>query len=242
MSELIDMNKMENITSLELLEQINMFRKEDAKNELGHNDLLKVIRDEFEEEIGVGKISQTHYIHPQNKQEYPMFTLTISQAKQVLVRESKFVRKAVLKYLDNLERAWNSPEMIMKRALEFANQKAQEAMQKLLENRHKIDFYDDVTESDTAIDIGTVAKLLNFKGIGRNKLFDILRNKGVLQSNNIPYQRYVDNGYFRVIESKWNDHITGDVKITFKTVVFQKGIEYISKILKEQGYLKQVAA
>lgn len=241
MTELIDINKMENITSLELLEQINMFRKEEGKNEQAHKDLLRIIRDEFEEEIGQGNITPTSYIDQWNR-EQPMFTLTISEAKQVLVRESKFVRKAVLKYLDNLERAWNSPEMIMKRALEFANQKAQEATQKLLENRHKIDFYDDVTESDTAIDIGTVAKLLNFKGIGRNKLFDILRNKGVLQSNNIPYQRYVDNGYFRVIESKWNDHITGDVKITFKTVVYQKGIEYISKILKELGHIKQEVA
>lgn len=91
------------ITSLELLEQINFFRKVEEKNEQRHDTLLNVIRDEFEEEIGVQKILETHYIHEQNKQKYPMFVLTISQAKQVLVRESKFVRKAVIKKLEELE-------------------------------------------------------------------------------------------------------------------------------------------
>lgn len=44
------------------------------------------------------KILQPHYIHPQNKQPYPMFKLTLNQAKQVLMRESKFVRKAMIHY------------------------------------------------------------------------------------------------------------------------------------------------
>ena len=34
-----------------------------------------------------------------------MFELTLSQAKQVLVRESKFVRKAVIAYIEKLETA-----------------------------------------------------------------------------------------------------------------------------------------
>lgn len=99
--------KLENkdmITSLELVKQINIFRQQEGnRTELGHNDLLKIIRDEFEEEIGMGKISQTLYEHPQNKQKYPMFILTFNQAKQILVRESKFVRKAVIQYIEKLE-------------------------------------------------------------------------------------------------------------------------------------------
>lgn len=92
------------ITSLELLEQINFFRwKEGNKSELRHNDLLKIIRDEFDEEIGLGKISQTYYTHPQNKQKYPMFILTLDQGKQVLMRESKFVRRGVTEYIRKLE-------------------------------------------------------------------------------------------------------------------------------------------
>lgn len=50
------------ITSLELVEQINIFRKQDGKKaELQHKDLLKIIRDEFEDEIDEGKFSPTSY-------------------------------------------------------------------------------------------------------------------------------------------------------------------------------------
>jgi hypothetical protein len=103
MNELMQLSDNGTITSLELVEQINLFRSQDeSKSEIGHNDLLKIIRDEFEEEISLGKISQSNYINSRGK-EYQMFVLTISQAKQVLVRESKMVRKAVIHYLETIE-------------------------------------------------------------------------------------------------------------------------------------------
>ena len=37
-------------------------------------------------------------------EERPMFNLTLDQAKQVLMRESKFVRKAVIEYINKLEK------------------------------------------------------------------------------------------------------------------------------------------
>ena len=104
MNDLLSIGAKETITSLELVDQINYFRNTiEKKAGIKHNDLLKVIRDEFKEEIGVGEISQTQYRHKQNKQTYPMFNLTLSQAKQVLVRESRAVRKAVIKYIETLE-------------------------------------------------------------------------------------------------------------------------------------------
>ena len=114
MNELIIFEKeVDKITSLELLEQINIFRKQENRNDLAHYDLLKIIRDEFEEEMGIGKISETHYTHPQNRQKYPMFVLNLSEARQVLTRESKFVRKAVIRWIEMLEEKYNSPEFIL---------------------------------------------------------------------------------------------------------------------------------
>lgn len=78
-----------------MLEQINFFRKQEGNRaELQHKDLMKIIRDEFEEEIAEGNISLGSYKDKQN-QSRPMFELTLPQAKQVLVRESKmsFVQK-----------------------------------------------------------------------------------------------------------------------------------------------------
>ena len=85
--------------------------------------------------------------------------------------------------------------------------------------------------SKDTIDIGGCAKVLN-KNIGRNRLFEFLRNSNVLQSNNIPYQKYIDAGYFRVIESKYVTP-NGETKISLKTVVFQKGVAYINKLLSK---------
>lgn len=103
MLEIMGLNK-DRITSLELLDQINIFRKQEGNRaELRHDTLLDIIRDEFAEEIGLQKILETPYIHPQNKQKYPMFILNYNQAKQVLLRESKFVRRAVIHYVERLE-------------------------------------------------------------------------------------------------------------------------------------------
>ena len=73
-----------------------------------------------------------------------------------------------------------------------------------------------------------MAKTLNI-GIGRNTMFELLRDKGILQSNNLPYQRYIDAGYFRVIEQKYT--YNGEVRINLKTLVYQRGLSYIRKLL-----------
>ena len=112
------LTKKESMTSLELTHEINIFRQKEEKTELGHNDLLKIIRDEFEEEISEGKISQSNYYS--RGKEYPMFILTLGQSKQVLSRESKYVRKAVIQYIENLEAQLQKPlsveEMIIAQA------------------------------------------------------------------------------------------------------------------------------
>ena len=89
-----------------------------------------------------------------------------------------------------------------------------------------------ICSSKDAIDIGNCAKVLN-RNIGRNTLFEFLRNKKILNQDNIPYQKYIDLGYFRVIESKFTIP-SGETKISLKTLVFQKGVAYINRLLKEQ--------
>ena len=110
------------ITSLELLDQVNLFRKEEYKEKLkngaltkaeakrgkfvklDHKDLLKVVRDEFSEEINEQKISLVKYKDKKGEKR-PMFILTLNQAKQVLLRESKYVRRAIITYIEVLEQA-----------------------------------------------------------------------------------------------------------------------------------------
>ena len=109
-----------------------------------------------------------------------------------------------------------------------AENESQKAL--LLEQKPKVEFFDDVAGSKDTIDMKEAAKILNIKGIGRNKLFEILREKEILDKNNQPYQKYVDAGFFRIIESRW--WCGDEVKITLKTVVFQKGLDFIRRAMK----------
>lgn len=94
----------------------------------------------------------------------------------------------------------------------------------------KASFYDTVTGSSDTIDMAQAAKVLNM-GIGRNTLFKILRSANVLQHNNIPYQEFVDRGYFRCIESSYSTP-DGTNHVSIKTVVFQKGLDFIRKTVQ----------
>lgn len=106
-----------------------------------------------------------------------------------------------------------------------------EAQQNLIEaQKPKAEFYDDVVKSKDAMSMDRVAKTLNM-GIGRNKLFELLRSKKILMSNNTPYQRYVDSGWFRCIETKFTKP-NGDTCINVKTVVLQKGVDAIRRLIK----------
>lgn len=104
MNEIIEKENKDTITSLELLDQINLFRKKEKnKSELRHSYLLKIIRDEFKEEISLQKILESKYKSKYGR-ECPMFILTFSQAKQVLTRVKVKSKKAIIKWLEKLEK------------------------------------------------------------------------------------------------------------------------------------------
>ena len=211
-----------------------------------HDQILRDIRDEIEklekQGIGAEHIFVLGEYLDKNNQKRPMYNLTKEGVLQLAARYDAVVRFKLIEKATKT-REYTQKELLLMQLesiekIEKLQLENKEQAQQLIEQAPKIEFYNDVTGSETTAEIGTVAKILGFKNVGRNTLFDILRKQGILKADNIPYQRYVDNGYFRVIESKWNDYMTGDVKISFKTVVYQKGIEYIAKMLKELGYQK----
>lgn len=121
-------------------------------------------------------------------------------------------------------------------ALRQLADKAEQAERLALENKElkpKAEFFDAVTDSKEALPIGDVAKVLDM-GIGRNKLFQFLRAEKILASDNRPYQEFIDRGYFRVIEQKF-DKGYGEVGINIKTLVFQKGVDFIRRRLNKIG-------
>ena len=86
----------------------------------------------------------------------------------------------------------------------------------------KQSFCDAVMGSKDAIPIGMTARVLNC-GMGQNKLFSFLRENKILMANNQPYQKYIDEGWFRCIESKYD--YRGETHIYIKPVLFQKRLK-----------------
>ena len=133
-------------------------------------------------------------------------------------------------YIANQENL--TPEQIVANALIVAQNIILQKEKQIEELKPKAEFFDAVADSKTAISMNQVAKVLDIKGYGRNNLFEFLRNQGILDRFNVPYQRYVDCGWFRVIEQKYMKN--GEPQVSTKTLVYQKGVEAIRrKILKE---------
>ena len=97
------------------------------------------------------------------------------------------------------------------------------------ENQPKIEAFDKLMSSNDSLDFLTFSKIIK---IGRNTLFKKLRELKILRKDNIPYQAYVDRGYFRVIENTYRYNESDVVKIHYKTTVLPKGQTFIMNLLK----------
>lgn len=96
-----------------------------------------------------------------------------------------------------------------------------------------VDFALHVADSEDLIDMNAMAKLTADKNfnIGRTRLFRWLKEMGVLMSNNLPYQRYIDRRYFVVKESVFE--VEGMKKTYQQTFVTGKGQLFIIGLLRK---------
>lgn len=174
--------------------------------------------------------------------------LSVDMAKQIcMVQKNENARK-VRQYLIDLEKAWNTPEQVMARALKIADRQIEDLKhsnhlleQKIEADKPKTIFADAVSTSKTSILIGDLAKLICQNGvqIGQKRLFDWLRENGYLiksgSSKNMPMQRYVEQGLFEVKESNVQNP-DGSVRITRTTKVTGKGqVYFVNKFLDKES-------
>lgn len=176
------------------------------------------------------------------------YNISVDMAKQICMIQRTPEGKAVRQYLIDLEKAWNTPEQVMARALKLADQtidKLKSDNKALIADNERMKpkeiFADAVSTSHTSILIGDLAKLICQNGvqIGQKRLFGWLRDNDYLiksgSSKNMPKQRYVEQGLFEIKESNVQNP-DGSVRITKTTKVTGKGqIYFVNKFLESKG-------
>ena len=124
-------------------------------------------------------------------------------------------------------------EMVQKYFPSFSKEVQTEMVNDLIkQNKELKEFYDDLMNTEGLMSINTMAKELS---IGEYKLFDFLRRKKVFFYDkdmvNVPYERFRKEGKFAVKETPCHD---GNIRsVTYAT---KKGLDYVRKLLRKDGY------
>ena len=150
------------------------------------------------------------------------------------------IGRAVRQHFIRIEDAWNSPEMIVERALQIQTNKVEKLEAQVEENKPKVLFADSVVGSQSSILVGELAKLLKQNGvnIGQNRLFEWMRENGYLikqkgENYNLPTQRSADLEIMDIKKRTINNP-DGSSQITRTTKITGKGQQYfINKFLSE---------
>lgn len=173
------------------------------------------------------------------------YQISIDMAKQICMIQRTEKGKQYRQYFIDLEKAWNTPEQVMARALKIANNEIDKlkADNKVLiadteRMKPKEIFADAVESSRTSILIGDMAKLICQNGheIGQNRLFEWMRQNDYLiksgGSKNMPTQKAMEQKLFEVKE-RTVVNPDGSVRITRTMLVTGKGqIHFINKFAR----------
>lgn len=163
------------------------------------------------------------------------YQITLDMAKEIAMLQRNEKGKEIRRKLIELEKAWNSPEKVMARALDIAHKTIANLQIENEEMKPKAIFADAVATSDTSILIGDLAKLIKQNGtdIGQKRLFERMRNDGYLikkgTSKNMPTQKSREMDLIE-IKIRTVTNPDGSVRETKTPVITGKGqIYFINK-------------
>ncbi len=172
------------------------------------------------------------------------YDLSVDMAKQICMLQRTKKGLELRHYLIDMEKAWNTPEQIMARALKVADLtienlkiENQTLVKQIEQDKPKTVFADAVSASDSSILIRDLAKLIKQNGIplGERRLYKWLREQGyICKCSRMPTQKAMELGLFEIV-IRTIDRGEGLPMETQTTKVTGKGqIYFINKFMHEK--------
>ena len=188
---------------------------------------------DFEEGIDFAREPESYQVQLGNGATKLMndYFLTIDMAKELCMMSKTKKGKEVRKYFIQVEKDWNSPDMIMHRALEVSNARIKlltaknqslvkqnkDLQDKINHDADDVLFSHAIRYSNHAIKIRELAAILTQNGfvIGQNQLYQLLRLEHYISKHGtLPLGDKVKRGYFRVVHGVKNDHAWSTTLVT----------------------------
>ena len=214
---------------------------------LGYNEPHKAIARHVDEDDGmkhpvIDSMGRTQNVTIVNESGF--YSLVLASRMPNAKRFKRWVTSEILPTIRRTGGYVGNEDMFVESYLPFADDAVKNLFrlnlmtirqlnEKIRRDEPLVQFANQVADTENVIDIGRMAKLANEENIriGRNTLFRWLKGRKILMSNNIPYQQFIDRGYFVVKESVYEQH--GMQKTYQQTYVTGKGQQYIIRLLKE---------
>lgn len=168
--------------------------------------------------------------------ESGLYSLILRSTKAEAKRFKKWITSEVIPSIRKTG-SYSLPqtdEMVLANAVLLANRMIEAQKAEIIRMAPKEQIFDRCMSSDDALDMDAVGKMF---GIGRNTLFAKLRSRGILRSNNVPYQEYAQ--YFKLVEKARMPDSMGIIRIDLSPKLRQTGLTWMARILGH-GYQKQL--
>lgn len=180
-----------------------------------HNDLKDG------KEIDIDKSSPTYFIDKENN---------ILEQKKLTIQE---IGNALMKG------DFNEESMLKSRLINLERQLVELEKERVDLYADRADKFERYLNSDGLTTIDELSKTLSIKKLGRNNMYELLRDKKYLKSSgkskNTPYQKYVENGMFELCVSGEYE-VDDKVYTSYKTYLTSKGVEKIIELVRDLGY------